>query len=283
MSTNSGLLSDTDYEPIEGKTKIVTSRRCSFRVSIFNKDSVSRLDGAEIIAVPNKGAFVTRISCKCFRLLEESGVNTHFVRQLASNVFEALEMRMIPIEVVIRRETPDGSSFLKRHPGLKKTTFIQPRVEFFFKGVAEGYHDPIMFFNGKRVRWELHVASKPLGTGFLKFLLPKDVNNGPQNQEDAKKMKKIARKVFLILERAFKKQGFTLLDLKIEFGIWIGDLSGFNIIVADVIDADSFRVLDENQVDLSKQVFRDAKEITPELIRKIQENYIRIAEITNKF
>ena len=53
-------------------------------------------------------------------------------------------------------------------------------------------------------------------------------------------MRRIARRTFLALEKAWQLEGGTLVDLKVEFGF---DSKG-HLLLADVIDNDSWRVAD---------------------------------------
>jgi len=86
-------------------------------------------------------------------------------------------------------------------------------------------------------------------------------------------MRRIARHTFLILEKAWQLESGTLVDLKVEFGF---DAKG-NLLLADVIDNDSWRVL-ENGAYMDKQVYRDGGALD-DVIAK----YRRVAEITGRF
>lgn len=82
------------------------------------------------------------------------------------------------------------------------------------------------------------------------------------------------RKAFLILERAWGALGFILVDWKIEFG-WTVD---GRIVIADVIDNDSWRLRDREFKEISKQVFRDGG-----AIEVVEANYAYVAQMVSQF
>jgi phosphoribosylaminoimidazole carboxylase/phosphoribosylaminoimidazole-succinocarboxamide synthase len=86
-------------------------------------------------------------------------------------------------------------------------------------------------------------------------------------------MGRIASRAFLALEKAWQLEGGTLVDLKVEFGF---DAKG-NLLLADVIDNDSWRVI-ENGGYIDKQVYRDGGALDD-----VAAKYRRVAEITSHF
>src|SRR6185312_11144721 len=84
---------------------------------------------------------------------------------------------------------------------------------------------------------------------------------------------RIARHAFLVLEKAWQLEGGTLVDFKVEFGF---DGKG-NLLLADVIDNDSWRVL-ESGAYIDKQVYRDGGALDD-----VAAKYRRVADITARF
>jgi phosphoribosylaminoimidazole carboxylase PurE protein len=86
-------------------------------------------------------------------------------------------------------------------------------------------------------------------------------------------MGRIAGHAFLVIEKAWQLEGGTLVDLKVEFGF---DSKG-RLLLADVIDNDSWRVLQDGSY-IDKQVYRDGGALDD-----VAAKYRRVAEVTGHF
>jgi phosphoribosylaminoimidazole carboxylase / phosphoribosylaminoimidazole-succinocarboxamide synthase len=86
-------------------------------------------------------------------------------------------------------------------------------------------------------------------------------------------MRRILRQTFLALEKAWQLEGGTLVDLKVEFGL---DAKG-NLLLADVIDNDSWRVL-EGGAYIDKQVYREGGALDD-----VAAKYRHVANVTGHF
>jgi len=86
-------------------------------------------------------------------------------------------------------------------------------------------------------------------------------------------MLRIARHAFLVLEKAWQLEGGTLVDLKVELGF---DSEG-RLLLADVIDNDSWRVI-ENGSYIDKQIYRDGGALD-----EVAAKYRLVREITDRF
>jgi phosphoribosylcarboxyaminoimidazole (NCAIR) mutase len=67
-----------------------------------------------------------------------------------------------------------------------------------------------------------------------------------------RQIEELAKRIFLILEKAWQLQDGRLVDFKLEFGI---DSDG-NLLLSDVVDADSWRVI-RNGGYFDKQIYRE--------------------------
>jgi phosphoribosylaminoimidazole-succinocarboxamide synthase len=228
----------------EGKTKVVDSY----------KDDITAGDGARHDVIVGKAAMANATTCNVFRLLKDCDIPIAFREQIDSHRFLADLCQMIPYEVVVRREA--HGSYLKRYPHVAKGhVFPQLIVEFFLKTNHKKWldhslpkDDPLIHFD--EVQAQLFLPHMPMETQ-TPFLILTDhpLKNQPEQLEE---MASIAKKAFLILERAWHGQGGRLVDFKVEFGI---NSSG-KLLLADVIDNDSWRVI-QNEQYIDKQVYRD--------------------------
>lgn len=240
----------------EGKTKIISRvKDGAGMVVIRSKDRITAGDGARAHDMVGKSVISTSTNCSVFELLNKAGIKTHFMRRLSDTEFLARHCEMIPIEFVTRRIAT--GSFLRRHPGVSEGfRFTPPKLEFFYKDDAN--HDP---------QWsedQLLAAGLTLA-GVTITAVELDI------------LSKTTIAVFEILEHAWATQDCTLIDMKIEFGV---DVSSKKLLLADVIDADSWRLWPSGDRRLmkDKQVYRELKEVTQEALDVVKKNFAWIEE-----
>ncbi len=237
----------------EGKTKIIYADPADPALAVIvSKDDITAGDGVRRDQLPGKGAISGRTTANVFRLLRAAGIPTHFVDARSHDEMIVRRCEMIPLEVVMRRIAT--GSYLKRNTVPEGTRFDPLVVEFFFKDDAN--HDPLVDRD-----W---IAANAIAT-----------------EPDIDRLEDIGRQVFATIEKAWAAQDVQLVDLKIEFG---RDVAG-NLLVADVIDNDSWRIWPGGRKEamLDKQVYRDTTEVTDEALRRVLANYKQVANLTDAF
>ncbi|MBV9259978.1 MAG: AIR carboxylase family protein [Pseudolabrys sp.] len=265
---------------IEGKTKKVFQIKGSDLVAVISKDDITAGDGAKHDIIPDKGKLANATTSNVFRLLKACGLPVAFVEQDSATSFIAPNCTMLPYEVVVRREA--HGSYLKRTPHFTKgQLFPKLIVEFFLKTKDKNWKgkplvadDPLMAVSKDGGKIDLFNPAKPIiGQEPFLTLTASDVISRADEMKLYPEMSRIARHAFLVLEKAWQLEGGTLVDFKVEFGT---DAKG-NLLLADVIDNDSWRVL-ESGAYIDKQVYRDGGALSD-----VAAKYARVADITGRF
>ena len=235
-----------------------------------------------------KGEYSTNTTSRVFELLRESGIPVAYVKQLNEREFLAKKTKMILLEAVVRRLAI--GSYTGRFPWKREDPplrFHRLITEYFLKttdggleiageklisGLNPEIDDPFIFnpsednwklFHPKKIPYD-NEADLKLEINSEKILMNKTLN----------KFDEILRKTFLVLEGAFGGFGYRFADLKIEFGITAEE----ELVVSDVIDADSWRLLSRDWQSFSKQAFRDG-----ESLNEIEKKYEKIADLVSRF
>lgn len=246
---------------IEGKTKIVAPLWEGAEIGLVTtKDDITAGDGAKHDIMIGKAELATRTTCNIFEYLRSQGTPVAYVGRDGPTTFLTRICTMIPVEVVVRRIAT--GSYLKRHPDVADGTIFQsPVVEFFYKTTGRRVgaqvlpcDDPLMKWNDV-YSWHLYLPNKPSVDGYIGRLELPD--------SDAETLKRqlgecavIATDVDKHLHDAWHMLDGTLYDFKLEFGV----LPDGSIVLADVVDCDSWRVK-WNGIQLSKQGYRDGDDL----------------------
>ena len=265
----------------EGKTKqIYQVAGDSDLVTVVSKDDITAGDGAKHDIIADKGKLANRTTCNVFRFLKTCGLPVAFEEQDSTSSFIAPKCLMLPYEVVVRREA--HGSFLKRNPHFSRgQLFPQLIVEFFLKTKNKNWKgkslicdDPLLIYQEEASQFELFNPAKPMhGQESFLILSESEVFGYDEEWKIFPDMRRIALRAFLLLEKAWQLEGGTLVDMKVEFGF---DCRG-NLLLADVIDNDSWRVVESGSY-IDKQVYRDGGSLDD-----VAAKYRLVAEITNRF
>lgn len=204
------------------------------------KDDATAFNGEKKAQFRGKGWLNAQISAHLFRVLEASGIKTHFIGVAGDNRLIVERLKMYPLEVVVRNVV--AGSLKKRLPLEEGTELPEPIIEFYYKNDDLG--DPMINQYHARV----------LGVG----------------ESELKEMEKIALQVNDVLRKYFAERGIILVDFKLEFG---KNTRG-EIVLGDEISPDTCRFWDaETKESLDKDVFRFGK---GDLISAYERLYERI-------
>ncbi|MBT7007366.1 hypothetical protein HN958_02570 [Candidatus Falkowbacteria bacterium] len=280
-----------------GKTKtIYTVEEHPDLCWIENRDDITADDDpSKTREIEGKALFATTVTCNVFALLKKLGIAVAFRVQTDDTSFVAKRCRMIPIEVVVRRFAV--GSYLKRSPELVVEEGAPPHrfedvvVELFLKTTrgelivndetvvsglnpGKGEEDPLMIYNPREYgRYYLYHPKRPV-TPESSLNRSLSVDQLGVKLVNIENIQEISRRVFLLLEKAWERLDCRLIDFKIEFGI----TADGELVVADVIDNDSWRLRDQDWNELSKQVFRDGAGLD-----EVSTVYELVAELSRKF
>lgn len=225
----------------EGKAKKVFKTEDPKRLIVDYKDDATAFNGEKKGQIAGKGAVNNVMSNIIFQLLEQKGVPTHFVEQLSQRETVVKAVEILPLEVIMRNVS--AGSFAKRYGVEEGIVFDQPTFEFSYKNDDLG--DPLMC--------ESHALALKLATA-----------------EQIETIKKYASIVNETLKEFFLDKGLKLIDFKIEFGLYDGE-----VILADEISPDTCRLWDvETNEKMDKDRFRrdlgNVEETYQEVLKRVQ-------------
>lgn len=207
----------------EGKAKKVYTTEDPDVLIVDYKDDATAFNGLKKGTIVGKGAINNRMTNFLFKKMEEKGVPTHFIEELSDRETAVKKVEIVPLEVIIRNVA--AGSFSKKLAVEEGTVLKCPTLEFSYKNDDLG--DP--FIN----------SYYALGLGLA-------------TQEEIDKITEYAFKVNEVLIDYFKSIDIELIDFKIEFGRYKGQ-----IILADEISPDTCRLWDINTREkLDKDRFR---------------------------
>ena len=295
---------------IEGKTKRIEPvngniHECEF-VKIITKNSLTANDAAMREETP-LGIDKTQQTISIFKFLKKNNIPTAFHSEHnILNIFVAKNCKMLPLECVIRRQ-PYGS-YIKRFPHKSSSDkFIPLKLEFFHKYAIvppvehcdnpHGLMPTTRMMPEERARelymrdgqWTHTVYTDPvIEPDIHKWYLysAKDVriksnpifDIPPLIDDDTLTYikEKLMIPCFELLEKAWKKFNVNLIDIKIE----VGYTNENKLVIADVIDNDSWRIWPHGDPkrQLDKQSFRDGEEMSD-----VEKKYKIVTEYVKKF
>ena len=207
----------------EGKAKKVFTTEDPDILIVDYKDDATAFNGLKKGTIVGKGVINNRMTNRVFQLLEKEGVPTHLVEELSDRETAVKKVEIVPLEVIIRNVA--AGSFSKRLGVPEGPKFKAPTIEFSYKNDDLG--DPLIN--------DYFAIALDLAT-----------------REEIDIITKYAFKVNEVLKAYFMEANIELVDFKIEFGRYHGQ-----IILADETSPDTCRLWDATTHEkLDKDRFR---------------------------
>lgn len=206
-----------------GKAKSVYKTDNDDLLVLHFRDDTSAFDGKRIEQLDRKGMVNNKFNAFIMEKLIAAGIPTHFEKLLSDTESLVKHLDMIPVECVIRNI---AAGSLCRRLGVEEGIDLKPPVfEFFLKNDELG--DPMIN--------QSHIET----FGWAKA-------------EDLDKMKQLTLQVNDVLKELFLAGDMLLVDCKLEFGLYHGE-----IILGDEFSPDGCRLWDKDTREkLDKDRFR---------------------------
>ena len=194
----------------EGKAKKVFATDDPDIVIVDYKDDATAFNGLKKGTIAGKGVINNKMSNMLFKIMEQHGIPTHYVEELSDRETAVKKVQIVPLEVIIRNTA--AGSFSKRYGVPEGKKLPVTVLEFSYKNDDLG--DPLIN--------DYHALAMELAT-------PEEIDT----------IKKMAFKVNDVMKDFFKTLNIDLIDFKLEFGRFKGQ-----IILADEISPDTCRFWD---------------------------------------
>lgn len=210
-------------ELYSGKAKSVFATDDADRLVMHFRDDTSAFDGEKKASLARKGMVNNKVNAFIMTKLEQSGISTHFEKLLSDNQSVVKRLEMIPVECVVRNI---AAGSICRRLGVKEGMDLNPPTfEFFLKNDA--LHDPMVN--------DYHIRAF-----------------GWASDQEVARMKELTFKVNEVLKKLFLEAGILLVDYKLEFGRFHGQ-----VVLGDEFTPDGCRLWDaKTREKLDKDRFR---------------------------
>jgi len=225
----------------EGKAKKVFKTEEPDIYIIEYKDDATAFNALKKGTIQGKSVVNNKMSAILFELLKKEDIPVHFIRLLSETEQEVKAVEIVPLEVIIRNVA--AGSFSKRL-GVEEGSELQNTIfELCYKNDELG--DPLIN--------DYHATALGLAT-----------------TQEIKKMKELSFRINDILIKFFRERAMRLIDFKVEFGRYKGE-----IILADEISPDTCRLWEiGTNRKMDKDRFRrdlgDIEETYKEVLNKVQ-------------
>lgn len=206
-----------------GKAKSVYATDDADHVVILYRNDTSAFDGKRIEQLERKGMVNNKFNAFIMDKLAEAGIPVHHEKLLSDTESLVKKLTMIPVECVVRNY---AAGSLVRRLGVEEGKELNPPTfELFLKNDALG--DPMVN--------EYHVRSFGWAT-----------------EAQLERMKELSFRVNEVLKQLFADGSMLLVDFKLEFGLFHGE-----IVLGDEFSPDGCRLWDKDtRKKLDKDRFR---------------------------
>ena len=207
----------------EGKAKTVFETDNPNELLVYFKDDATAFNGEKHGTIEGKGVINNKLSEFFFKQLKDRGIKNHFVEKVGEREMLVKKLDMIKLEVVVRNFV--AGSLVKRLGLEEGTPLTVPVVEYYYKSDELG--DPMLN------RW--HIMALDLA-----------------KIDELNQMEHVALSVNTILRDLLRAKNVDLIDFKLDFGRFDGE-----VLLADEISPDNCRFWDvETHEKLDKDRFR---------------------------
>ena len=225
----------------EGKAKQVYATGNPDEVIVYYKDDATAFNGEKKGTITGKGVINNQMSAILFEMLEAKGIPTHMLSVLSEREQLVRSVEIVPLEVIIRNTA--AGSMCKRLGIDEGMELSEPIYEICYKN--DEFGDPLINDD--------HAVALGLAT-----------------RQELKTIKDYTMTINDALLAFFVERGIRLIDFKLEFGRYKGD-----ILLADEISPDTCRFWDaETGKKLDKDRFRrdlgDVESVYAEMLSRVK-------------
>jgi phosphoribosylaminoimidazole-succinocarboxamide synthase len=227
-------------ELYRGKAKTVYCTDNPDHLILEFRNDTSAFDGLRIEQLDHKGMINNKFNYFIMNQLAQAGISTQLIQLLSDNEVLVKKLDMIPVECVIRNRA--AGSLVKRLGITEGTVLNPPTFELFLKN--DVLHDPMVN--------QSHC-----------------ITFGWATSDQLEQMKMLSLKINQILSELFDKAGLILVDYKLEFGLYHGEVT-----LGDEFSPDGCRLWDKQTLkkmdkDRFRQGLGDVVEAYQEVAKRI--------------
>ncbi len=212
-------------ELYRGKAKTVYSTENPHLLVLEFRNDTSAGDGARIEQFARKGRVNNRFNYFIMNKLEEAGIPTQMEALLSDNEALVKKLEMVPVECVVRNRA--AGSLVKRLGVEEGMLLTPPLFDLFLKDDAK--HDPMV------------------NESYCETF-------GWVSKQNLARMQELTFKANEVLSKLFDDAGLILVDFKLEFGLFKGEVT-----LGDEFSPDGARLWDKETLDkMDKDRFRQS-------------------------